>query len=139
MLPTVEWEVELSLLKSALPATSGLSTHSPRPLVKTWGLLIQAPDWVGRGDGGCRREGGGAQRYLVALPGCSIQSTWHYPWKEGAGIQLSPPQAELWDIPQGRKGGSVRELVRFWGEILADKSGLAEVAIRPALHSGTHC
>lgn len=33
---------------------------------------------LGRGKRwGCRREGGGAQRYLVALPGCSIQSTWH--------------------------------------------------------------
>lgn len=44
-------EAELILLISALPAPSGLSTLSPSPLLKPQGLLIQGPDWVGRGGG----------------------------------------------------------------------------------------
>ena len=40
------------------------------------------------------------------------------------------------DSPPGREGGNARGLVRFWSEILADKSGLAAVGLRPALPPG---
>lgn len=50
---------------------------------------------------GLQREGGGKQRYPVALPGCSIQRTWHSPWGEGEGVRLSPPRAEPPDMLQG--------------------------------------
>lgn len=73
----------------------------------------------------------------MVLPGCSIQSTWHYPWSEGEGIQLTPPHAEPRNIPQKRAEGSVRELVRFFSEILADDSGLTVDGICLALR-GTH-
>ena len=81
-------------------------------------------------------ERGSAQRYPVVLRVCSHQSTWQSPWTEGEGIRLSPPRAEPRDSPPGREGGTARVLVRFWSEILADKSGLAAVGIRPALPPG---
>lgn len=54
--------------------------------------------------------------------------------ERGGGTRLSPPGAEPRDSLQGREGGSLRELVRFLGEILADESGLAGVSVRPAPH-----
>lgn len=70
----------------------------------------------------------------MALPGCSIQSTWRYPWGEGEGTQLSPPHAGLRVIPLRQKGGSARELVRSSGAISAYESSLPAASARPTLH-----
>ena len=94
--------MELSLLKSALPATSGLSTHSPRPLVKTWGLLIQAPDWVGRGGGaagGREAARSGTQWRRQAAPS-RVRGTTRGERGRGFGFLL-PKQS----LGTSRKGG----------------------------------
>lgn len=80
------------------------------------------------------QAGGGTQRYLVALPGCSIQRTWHCPWGEGGGGSAFSSPRRASGRAAGRQGGPTRELMRFLGEILADESGLAAVSVRPACH-----
>lgn len=75
-------------------APSGSSTFPPRPPLQPQGLLMRAPDWMGE-EVGLQREGGGAQRYLVALPGCSIRRTWHSPWGEGEWFGFLLPAQSL--------------------------------------------
>lgn len=67
-------------------------------------------------------------------------------WRDGEGIQLSPPHADPWVIPLGRAGGTTRELVRSSSEILADESSLAVASARHAVRrypqgagSRVHC
>lgn len=55
---------------------------------------MPAPDWMGE-EVGLQAGGGGAQRYLLALPGCSIPRTWHCPWGEGEGFGFLLPAQSL--------------------------------------------
>lgn len=78
--------------------------------------------------GGRRRRAAGP-RGAAGLLG---RRTWHYPWRwgEGGSAFFSPGGSS--QHAAGRQVGSLRELVRFLGEILADESGRAVASVRPA-------
>lgn len=95
-----------------------------------WGLQTQTVVSVGRG-GGTLAEGVGAQRCLVALPGCSSQSTWQSPRTRGRVFGLLLPWRSL-----GHPAEAGRSLIgseHLFGEILADESVTQWLASRPKL------
>lgn len=80
--------------------------------------------------------GGGAQRYLAALPGWQPEDVALSEDPGGGDSAFSSPRGGASGHP-AEAGGSLRELVRLSGELLADKSGWLWSApvVLSALHS----